>query len=56
MAAEELKQETQGEGVQLREREKIENPQGLLQENLDGLNKFGGFSCRMQLTLTIVRN
>ena len=43
MAAEELKQETQGEGVQLREREKIENPQGLLQESLDGLNKFGGF-------------
>lgn len=43
MAAEELKQETQGEGVQLREREKIENPAGLLQESLDGLNKFGGF-------------
>ena len=43
MAAEELKQETQGEGVQFREREKIENPQGLLQESLDGLNKFGGF-------------
>ena len=43
MAAEELKQETQGEGVQLREREKIENPAGLLQESLDGLSKFGGF-------------
>ena len=43
MAAEELKQETQGEAVQLREREKIENPAGLLQESLDGLNKFGGF-------------
>ena len=41
MAAEELKQETQGEGLQLRE--KIENPAGLLQESLDGLNKFGGF-------------
>lgn len=41
MAAEELKQETQGEALQLRE--KIENPAGLLQESLDGLNKFGGF-------------
>jgi hypothetical protein len=40
---EELKKEAQGEAVQLREREKIENPAGLLQESLDGLNKFGGF-------------
>ena len=43
MAAEELKKEAQGEAVQLREREKIENPSALLQESLDGLNKFGGF-------------
>ena len=41
MAAEELKKEVQGEGMQLRE--KIENPSALLQESLDGLNKFGGF-------------
>ena len=39
MAAEELKKEVQGEGMQLRE--KIENPSALLQESLDGLNKFG---------------
>ena len=41
MAAEELKKEAQGEAMQLRE--KIENPAALLQESLDGLNKFGGF-------------
>lgn len=43
MASEELKKETLGEGVELREREKIENPAGLLQDSLTGLDKFGGF-------------
>ena len=43
MAAEELKKEEQGQPVELREREKVENPAALLQESLDGLNKFGGF-------------
>ncbi len=48
---EELKKEAQGEAVQLREREKIENPAGLLQESLDGLNKFGGFQMVKGLSL-----
>lgn len=43
MAAEELKKEALGQPVELREREKIENPEGLLQESIGGLNKFGGF-------------
>ncbi len=43
MAAEELKKETQGEALELREREKIENPAALLQESVSGLDKFGGF-------------
>ena len=43
MAAEELKQEEQGQALGLREREKIENPAGLLQDSLGGLDKFGGF-------------
>ncbi|MBQ9355951.1 MAG: type VI secretion system contractile sheath protein TssC [Prevotella sp.] len=43
MAAEELKKEAQGEALQLREREKIENPAELLQNSLGGLDKFGGF-------------
>lgn len=41
--ADELKKETTNEGLELREREKIENPAGLLQESLGGLDKFGGF-------------
>lgn len=43
MAAEELKKEEQAQPVELREREKVENPAALLQQSLDGLNKFGGF-------------
>ena len=43
MAAEEKKIETLNEGIELKEREKIENPAGLLQDSLDGLGKFGGF-------------
>lgn len=43
MAAEELKKEELAEGVQLKEREKIENPAELLQNSLNGLEKFGGF-------------
>lgn len=44
MASEELKKEALAGGQDLREREKIENPAGLLQDSLAGLNKFGGFS------------
>lgn len=43
MAAEELKKEDLIEGQGLKEREKIENPAGLLQDSLGGLDKFGGF-------------
>lgn len=43
MAAEELKKEELGQPVELREREKIENPAALLQDSLGGLDKFGGF-------------
>ena len=43
MAAEELKKESLGEGLELKEREKIENPAGLLQDSIGGLDKFGGF-------------
>ena len=43
MAAEELKKEAQGEALELREKEKIENPAELLQSSLSGLDKFGGF-------------
>ena len=43
MAAEDLKQEEQGQALELREREKIENPAALLQDSLGGLDKFGGF-------------
>ena len=43
MAAEELKQEEQGQALELREREKIENPEQLLQDSIGGLDKFGGF-------------
>lgn len=43
MAAEELKKEAQGESLELREKEKIENPTELLQSSLGGLDKFGGF-------------
>lgn len=43
MATEELKKEALNEGLELKEREKIENPAGLLQDSLGGLDKFGGF-------------
>lgn len=43
MAAEEMQKQTQGEAAELRERVKVENPAGLLQESLAGLNKQGGF-------------
>ena len=43
MAAEELKKEALNEGQELKEREKIENPAGLLQDSLGGLDKFGSF-------------
>ena len=43
MGAEELKKQEEGQPVELREREKVENPSALLQQSLDGLNKFGGF-------------
>jgi len=43
MAAEELKKEAQGEALELREKEKIENPAELLQSSIGGLDKFGGF-------------
>lgn len=41
MAAEELKKETLNEGLEFKE--KIENPAGVLQDSLSGLDKFGGF-------------
>lgn len=43
MATEELKNEVLGEGVELREKEKIGNPIEVLQSSINGLNKFGGF-------------
>lgn len=43
MAEEELKKEALNEGLELKEREKIENPAGLLRDSLGGLDKFGGF-------------
>jgi hypothetical protein len=43
MATEELKKEAQATGPELQERQKIENPAGLLQESLGKLDKFGGF-------------
>lgn len=43
MATEELKKETLSEAVELREKEKIENPTELLQNSIGGLDKFGGF-------------
>ncbi len=43
MAADELKKETQGEGLELRDNEQIANPAELLQSSLSGLDKFGGF-------------
>jgi len=43
MAADELKKEAQGEALELREKEKIENPAELLQSSLGGLDKYGGF-------------
>lgn len=41
--AEELKKEALSEGLELKEREIIENPAGLLQDSIEGLDKFGGF-------------
>ena len=43
MAADELKKEAQGEGLELRDNEQIANPAELLQNSLSGLDKFGGF-------------
>lgn len=43
MVAEELKKEQLDEQVELQERKKIEDPAGLLQESLGGLDRFGGF-------------
>ncbi len=43
MAADELKKEAQGEGLELRDNEQIANPAELLQSSLSGLDKFGGF-------------
>jgi len=43
MAAEELKKTQQTEGLQLQERERIADPQKVLEEGLKGLEKFGGF-------------
>lgn len=43
MDSEELKHETLAEGQNLREGGKVDNPAGLLQESLSGLDKFGGF-------------
>ena len=43
MATEELKTENQAAKPELQERQKIENPAGLLQESLGKLDKFGGF-------------
>ena len=43
MATDEMKKETQATGPELQERQKIENPSGLLQESLSKLDKFGGF-------------
>ena len=40
---EELKKEELAEGLQLQERQKIEDPAKLLQDSLGGLNKYGGF-------------
>lgn len=45
MATEEqLKQDNPVDGQQLREREKIANPDQLLQDSLKGLDRFGGFN------------
>ena len=41
MAAEELKKEVLSEGLELKE--KIQDPAGLLQDSLGGLDKYGGF-------------
>lgn len=44
MATEELKKENQAQGLELQERQKIENPSELLQSSLNGgLAKLGGF-------------
>jgi len=43
MAAEELQKEALGQSAMLKEREEIQNPEGLLQDSIGGLSKFGGF-------------
>lgn len=43
MAAEELKKEALSQISELQEREKVENPESLLQDSIGGLSKFGGF-------------
>lgn len=43
MATEELKKEAQATEPELQEKQRIENPAGLLQESLGKLDKFGGF-------------
>ena len=48
MAAEELKQEEQGQALDLQER-KIENPGQLLQDSIGRLDKFGGFQLLKEL-------
>lgn len=55
MAAEELQKESLGHSVELKEREKIENPSGLLQESIGGLSKFGGFQLIKGLVKDIER-
>ncbi len=39
-----MQKQPQGEAVELRERAKIENPAAVLQDSIDGLKKFGGFT------------
>ncbi len=38
-----MNKQAQGSAVELRERERIQDPSGLLQESIAGLGKFGGF-------------
>lgn len=55
MAAEELKKESLGQPVELREKENVEKPDRLLQESIGGLNKFGGFQLIKGLVKDIER-
>lgn len=43
MANEEMKQDVQATGPELKERQKIEHPDKLLKDSLSGLDSFGGF-------------